>query len=321
MMAMLLAVFLLLLIYIGYRYWYYLKSLPQPAPRPLRHRPRPDRWPSDEVTITWVGHATLLINLYGTRILTDPVLGERVGLSLGPVQIGPKRFVPPALTTEEIGPVDLILLSHAHFDHFDLPTLKRLASDRTHVITALHTSHLLKRLPFQSVQELGGTDALELDGGLRITAVPVRHWGNRLPWNTNYGYTGYLIEKNGVRLFFAGDTAYTPTLRDLRKAGPIDVAFMPIGAYKPDAFQANHCTPEQSWQMFLDTGARWMAPIHWRTFVLSYEPVDEPMKRLLQAAGSDENRIILREQGMEFRLPPCPDQVLSIKRRGMQLSR
>ncbi len=154
------------------------------------------------------------------------------------------------------------------------------------MITAGGTSKLLRHMPFGEVTELQGEESVTLsDLGMRVQAVPVRHWGNRFPWNTGYGYTGYLIEKNGVRLFFPGDTAYTPEFVKLRKRGKIDLAFMPIGAYSPDSFQRNHCTPEQAWKMFLDTGARWLMPIHYDTFVLSQEPVKEPLTRLLAAAG------------------------------------
>lgn len=213
-----------------------------------------------------------------------------------------KRHIPPALHLEDIGEVDLILLSHGHMDHFDIPTLKKIANKKTKVITATGTSSLLKQLPFAEVLELGGKDSMMIDEGVNIQAVPVRHWGNRFPWNTKYGYTGYLIERNNTRIFFPGDTAYTADFRWLQKKGEIDLAFMPIGAYSPDAFQRHHCTPEQAWQMFLDTGAKWLIPIHWDTFILSQEPVEEPLERLLHAAGEEKDRIVLTEHGQIFTL-------------------
>ncbi|WP_124726811.1 MBL fold metallo-hydrolase [Staphylospora marina] len=278
------------------------------APRPQKKEPDlmldPASWNDDEVTIGWVGHSTVLINMYGVKILTDPVLGPKVGvhLGIGDWQIGPARHTEPAVSLDALGQVDLILLSHAHMDHFDLPTLKKLARPETTVITARGTSRLLRKLRFGKVMELGGEDRVDLPDGLRVTAVPVRHWGNRFPWNRDYEYTGYLIEKKGTRLFFPGDTAWTPDFVKLRKHGPIDLAFMPIGAYSPDSFQANHCTPEQAWSMFLDTGAKWLVPIHWDTFVLSFEPVDEPLKRLLRAAGDETHRIVIRKHGEQVRL-------------------
>jgi L-ascorbate metabolism protein UlaG (beta-lactamase superfamily) len=234
--------------------------------------------------------------------MTDPVLGKRVGvhLGMGEWQIGPSRHTEPALLLQDLKRVDLILLSHAHFDHFDLPSLKKLARPETWVITAKGTSHLLRNLPFGRVIELGGEEEAEIiELGIRVRAVPVEHWGNRFPWNKDYGYTGYLVEKKGTRLFYAGDTAYTPTFRKLRELGEIDLAFIPIGAYQP--YLRTHCTPEQAWSMFVDTGAKWLVPIHWDTFVLSYEPVDEPIRRLREAAGAEAGRIVLSRHGEVFR--------------------
>jgi L-ascorbate metabolism protein UlaG (beta-lactamase superfamily) len=289
---------------LGVLVWLRLRRTPKPLRKTPERMLQPRDWRDDEVTVGWVGHSTVLINLYGVKILTDPVLGRKVGvhLGIGDWQIGPARHTDPALDPADLDRVDLIVLSHAHMDHFDLPTLKKLANPKTRVITARGTSRLLRKMPFEKVTELGGEESVSLgDLGIRVTAVPVRHWGNRFPWNRDYGYTGYLIEKGDTRLFFPGDTAYTPDFVKLRKYGKIDLAFMPIGAYSPDAFQVNHCTPEQAWSMFLDTGAEWLVPIHWNTFVLSYEPVDEPLERLIRAAGKEADRIVVRKHGDVFR--------------------
>ena len=294
------------------------RRFPKGEPGKPKQRLNPRKWRDDEVTVGWVGHSTVLINLYGLRVLTDPVLGTKIGVRLGPWQIGPKRHIAPALSLEDLDRVDLILLSHAHMDHLDLPTLRKLADPRTRVITAKGTARLLRNMPFGEVTELHGEESVTLTAlDVRVQAVPVRHWGNRFPWNTGYGYTGYLIEKNGVRLFYPGDTAYTPDFVKLRKQGPIDLAFMPIGAYSPDSFQRNHCTPEQAWAMFLDTGARWLMPIHYDTFVLSQEPVKEPLKRLLAAAGEEKHRIVTRKQGDVFRFGRADEKS---PRRGTVLS-
>jgi L-ascorbate metabolism protein UlaG (beta-lactamase superfamily) len=185
-------------------------------------------------------------------------------------------------------------------DHLDMPTLHQLANPETTVVTAQGTTKLLRKMPFANVKELGGKDILIL-GDVTIQAVPVRHWGNRFPWNRNYRYTGYVMERKGTKIFFPGDTAYTPDFTWLADK-QLDLAFMPIGAYSPDQFQRHHCTPEQAWEMFLDTGAKWLVPIHWNTFILSREPVEEPLQRLLQAAGKDQKRIVVTEQGESFTL-------------------
>ncbi|EJL44253.1 MBL fold metallo-hydrolase [Brevibacillus agri] len=290
--------------YVAYRYWYHMGQLPKPPFRELDAKPAPENWSDDEVTFTWIGHSTILLNVYGTKILTDPVLGEKLGLRVaGLLHFGPRRFTPPALDFDEIGSVDLILLSHAHMDHVDLPTLRRLAHPYTHVITASNTGKLLRRMPFASCKELAPGQATTTKDGVTVTAIPVRHWGNRFPWNHDYGYNGYVIEKNGVRILYPGDTAYMSMESLPQEFGQFDLVFMPIGAYKPDSYQAAHCTPEQAWQMFKESRGKWLAPIHWNTFVLSREPVDEPMQRLLAAAGEEKNRIIVERQGETFTLP------------------
>lgn len=302
--AIVAVLFLGLIGFLLYGYWFHMSQLPKATFRELDHKPRPSEWREDEVTFTWIGHSTILLHLYGVKIITDPVLSEGLGVRVpGLGRIGPKRFTPPALTREEIGNIDLILLSHAHMDHIDLPTLRQLADPKTYVITAKNTSRLIKRMKFGNIEEMEPGHRVQTSQGLTITAIPVRHWGNRYPWNTNYGYQGYLIEKNGVSILYPGDTAYL-SMRDLpQKHGSIDLVFMPIGAYKPDSYQQAHCTPEQAWQMFLESGGRWMVPIHWDTFVLSREPVEEPIQRLLAAADTQQGRILTKKIGETVILP------------------
>jgi L-ascorbate metabolism protein UlaG (beta-lactamase superfamily) len=261
---------------------------------------KPAEWSAEEVTVGWIGHSTVLMNIYGVKVITDPVLGRRVGqhLGIGDWQIGPRRHVEPAVTYDDLGQVDVILLSHAHFDHFDIPTLKRLAHPDVLMVVPKNTSKLLKGLPCRRIVELSGEEEVQLgECGLTIKAVPVKHWGNRYPWNVDYGYTGYLIEKRDTRIFFPGDTAYTPDFYRLRERGEIDLCFMPIGAYSPDKYQWAHCTPEQAWQMFLDTGANVLVPIHWDTIKLSQEPLHEPLERLLAASGEQRDRIVITKHG------------------------
>lgn len=306
----LIALLLLGIAFFGVQYRAHRQQTPQPPYKQAAQKPTHHKWSDDEVTVAWVGHSTLYINLFGVKILTDPVFSEKVGVGLGNMRVGVKRHTAPAMTLQEVGPVDLILLSHAHMDHFDLPSLRRLSHPQTQVVTAKNISHLIKRMRFGKVHEVGGKDSLTLDNGVKITAVPVLHWGRRFPWNSDYGWTGYLIEFKGVRLFFAGDTAYTSTFRELQQIGPIDIACMPIGAYDP--YLTSHCSPEQAWQMFLDAGAKWLVPIHWDTFVLSREPVTEPLERLLVAAGDQDKRVVIREHGESFLLPLQVDEEVKV---------
>ncbi|RAL26950.1 MBL fold metallo-hydrolase [Thermoflavimicrobium daqui] len=291
-----------LLLGIAY-YLYWVLKRPRPSFKELEVKMTPKEWKNDEVTVGWVGHSTVLMNIYGYTILTDPVFAKRVGIRIGSGDrwiIGPKRHIDPAVSLEEIGKIDLILLSHAHMDHFDIPTLRKLARPETKVIIPKGTARLLRKMPFGQILEMADENTFEVDEQVKIKGVPVRHWGHRYPWNRSFSYTGYLIERKGVRLFFPGDTAYTPKFSQLREEGDIDITFMPIGAYTPESFQWAHCTPEQAWKMFLDTGAKWLVPIHWDTFVLSYEPVLEPMERLIQVAGDQADQIALKKHGQAF---------------------
>ncbi|PTM58042.1 MBL fold metallo-hydrolase [Desmospora activa] len=280
----------------------YRRKLPRPVWREVGQRPQVEGFQDDAITVTWLGHSTVYLNVKGVRILTDPVFSERVGIQIfRRWTLGPKRYTPPALDIKEIGEIDLILLSHAHMDHMDLPSLRALAGEKTQVITPVGTGRLLRSMPFRAVMEAGEGEPIKLDSGVMITPFPVRHWGNRYPWNVDYGFSGYMIEKENHRIAFSGDTAYT-SFHQLRKWGPVDLILVPIGAYSPDSFQGSHCTPEQAWQMAQEAGAREVAPIHWNTFVLSQEPIEEPIQRLMQAAGPESDRIVIREQGAVWRL-------------------
>jgi L-ascorbate metabolism protein UlaG (beta-lactamase superfamily) len=245
----------------------------------------------------------VLINFFGVTILTDPVLFSRVGIRLPGIIIGPKRLTAPALRFHDLPQIDLILLSHAHFDHFDLRTLGRF-DKATRVITARATSDLLKQTRFSDVTELDWSERKTLSaaaGETVIAAFPVKHWGARTQRDTQRGYNGYLIERNGRRIIFAGDTAITESFAALRRDGPIDIAIMPISAYNP--WIQSHCTPEQAVQMADAAGARFVAPVHHQTFRLSFEPFREPIERFEAALSKAPERIALREIGETFVMP------------------
>ena len=214
----------------------------------------------------------MLINFFGVTILTDPVLFPRVGIRLPGITIGPKRLTVPALHFHDLPHIDVILLSHAHFDHFDLRTL-RCFDETTGVITARATSDLLKRTRFSNVTELDWGESKTLSaaaGEIVITAFPVKHWGARTQHDTHRGYNGYLIERRGRRIIFAGDTAMTESFAALRRHGPIDVAIVPISAYNP--WIQSHSTPEQAVQMANAAGARFVVPDTTRRSGLALSP-------------------------------------------------
>lgn len=246
---------------------------------------------------TWLGHASTLIELRGRRILTDPALEERIGVGRGRLKLGPRRLTPPALPPSQLPTLDLLLLSHAHMDHTDLGTLARLPRS---LPTVIHRGNrdLVRR--FRDVHELDWGQSVTL-AGLRITSVPVRHWGARTVVDRDRGYGGYLIESATHRVLFAGDTAFTDALDPLGEPAPVTLAILPIGAYDP--WIANHASPEQAWAMATAMRAQWVAPVHHSTFRLSAEPMHEPLERFLAAAGTDAHRVVGRQLGARWELP------------------
>jgi L-ascorbate metabolism protein UlaG (beta-lactamase superfamily) len=270
---------------------------------PASAKPEPSKWSDAHITLAWIGHSTVLINCFGITILTDPVLVPRIGIRLPGFTIGPKRLTAPALSFDELPKIDLILLSHAHFDHLDLRTLG--CFDRTtRVITARATSDLLKRTRFSEVSELDWGESKTLNtaaGEIDITAFSVKHWGARIQRDMYRSYNGYLIERSGRRIIFAGDTAMTESFAALRRHGPIDIAIMSIGAYNP--WIQSHCTPEQAVQMANAAGARFVVPVHHQTFQLGFEPFCEPIQRFEAALSKTPERIALRKIGEMFVLP------------------
>ena len=270
---------------------------------PAFAKPTPATWSNAQVTLAWLGHATVLINFFGIKILTDPALFPRIGIRLPGFTIGPKRLTAPALKVDELPAIDLILLSHAHFDHFDLRTLRRF-DENTSVITARATSDLLRRTRFREVTQLDWGEAKSVgtaSGEIDVIALRVNHWGARKQRDTYRGYNGYLLERNGRRVIFTGDTAMTDSFADLRRRGEIDLAIMPIGAYNP--WIRAHCTPEQAIEMANAAGARFIMPVHHQTFRLSFEPFREPIERFEAALGHAPERIALRKIGETFVLP------------------
>jgi L-ascorbate metabolism protein UlaG (beta-lactamase superfamily) len=247
----------------------------------------------------WLGHSTVLLKIGELTILTDPVFSTRIGVSLGPLTIGMKRLRAPAMDLRAIPRPDLILLSHAHFDHFDLPSLRALEDKRTTVVTATRTADLLRTRRYASVHELGWGDSRQL-GPARVSAFQVKHWGARVQTDTYRGYNGYTIEVDGYRVVFGGDTAFTDTFRPLKSSRPWDLAIMPIGAYNP--WIHAHCTPEQALRMGNDAGAEHILPVHHQTFALSREPLLEPISRLQTAVGSEQYRVAVTDIGGEFRI-------------------
>jgi L-ascorbate metabolism protein UlaG (beta-lactamase superfamily) len=271
--------------------------------KPAFARPRPEEWPDDRLTAAWLGHSTVLINFFGVNVLTDPVLFPRIGIRFPFFTIGPKRLTEPALTFRKLPRIDLVLLSHAHFDHIDWRTLRQFGA-RTRVVTAPATRDLLGWTKLLDITELRWGEEKEIvapAGSLVVRAFRVNHWGARLRRDTYRGYNGYVLERAGHRVIFSGDTALTNSFAELRDGRPYDLAIMSIGAYEP--WIRSHCTPEQAVTMATAANARFIMPVHHQTFKLSFEPFREPIERFVRALRAEPERMALREIGETFVLP------------------
>jgi L-ascorbate metabolism protein UlaG (beta-lactamase superfamily) len=264
-------------------------------PPAAKFKPDLSNWENEKLAAIWIGHATVLLRIGGKTIITDPVLSNRVGIGLGLATGGPRRQIAPALTIRQLPPIDLILISHAHFDHLDRPTLSKM-SKQIPVIAAHHTRDLIADLGFRQITELKWGESTQFEG-LKITARQVRHWGARTFYDQHRGFNAYLIESQHNRVLYGGDTAYHDHFKDIDN---VDLAIFGIGAYDP--YIAAHATPEQALMMADHCGAAHILPMHHSTFRLSHEPLHEPIERMLAAVGENDSRIIAREIGHQWAL-------------------
>jgi len=221
--------------------------------------------------LTWLGHASFLVQIDGVSLLVDPVLLEGI---FG----GIRRNVAPGLLREELPPIDAALVTHGHYDHLDLPTLERVGAP---VVAGLGTRRAVRRAGL-AVQELGWWEETRV-GGVRVTFVPAQHWSRRTPFDTNASlWGGFVIEGRRATVYHAGDTAWFGGFREVGARFPgIDAALLPIGAYDPAWFmERQHMNPEQAVRAFRELGARTLVAMHWGTFKLTDEPLEEPPRRL-----------------------------------------
>jgi N-acyl-phosphatidylethanolamine-hydrolysing phospholipase D len=244
--------------------------------------------------LTWLGHSSFLLRLGGHNILLDPFLSD-YATSAPP--FGPKRYTPPGLPVEKLPGIDLLIISHNHYDHLDRATLEGLPNkDRIPVIVPLKLKAFITELGFRDVTELDWHDTRKT-GPITVTAIPAVHFSSRSLFDRNETlWTGYSISDGHTRVYFSGDTGYHSIFKDLgRRYGPFDFGLVPIGAYKRASnLKSTHTTPEEAVRLGWDMGVKTLVPMHWGTLVLSYEPPFEPPVRFMKAglaAGFSEDRL------------------------------
>jgi len=242
--------------------------------------------------LMWLGHAAFLLRIGSKTLLLDPYLGEEAGPVRG---LSPRRFVPPAFAPGNLPKLDAVLLSHNHYDHLCAETMAALPGKADlPMILPLKLGDWFAKRGFRNIHELDWHDRIEL-GDVSITALPAIHWSKRTAFDTNRSlWAGFLIEAEGLRVFFSGDTAYGPMFADIgERYGPIDYALVPIGAYEPAAMmRAHHTNPEEAVALGRDIGARRLVAMHWGTVMLTDEHPFEPagrFRRAAEAAGYGED--------------------------------
>jgi N-acyl-phosphatidylethanolamine-hydrolysing phospholipase D len=237
-------------------------------------------------TATWVGHASLLVQMGGRSFLTDPIWSR----TASPVSwIGPRRYVAPGLALEALPPIDFVVISHAHYDHLDLPTLVRLADrgENTRFLVPLGNAELLRDAGIERVEEFDWGTRTRV-GDVEVVCVPSQHWSQRGLFDARRSlWCAWVVLAPERRFYFMGDSGWFEGFSDVGRAfGPFDLAAVPIGAYEPAAMmRPHHVDPEQAVQAGVELRARRLVGVHWGTFDLSDEPLDEPPRRFRAASA------------------------------------
>jgi L-ascorbate metabolism protein UlaG (beta-lactamase superfamily) len=235
-----------------------------------------------ELGITFIGHSSFFIQIGGRKVLIDPVFAERL--------IALRRLRRPGVKIKDLPAIDMVLLSHAHMDHLNRPSLRRIVDHNIKVsgrapiaVVPWGVEDLVDDVGFARVVTLEWWQTKSI-GGLELTMTPCKHWGARLFKDTHRGFGGYVIRGGGHSVYHSGDTAYFDGFKHIGNRLKPEIALLPIGAYRPDSYRGVHTCPEEALQGFLDLGAKRMIPMHYGTFRLSQEPMEEPVERLMAAA-------------------------------------
>ncbi len=241
-----------------------------------------------EIGVTWIGHASFLIQTAGHNLLIDPNWARWLKVI--------KRVRHPGMMLHDLPAIDLVLVTHAHFDHLDRRTLRTIAADQP-IVVPFEVGNLVHDLGFHTVHELHHWESHD-HGPVRITFTPAHHWGARVLHDSHRGFGGFIIEAGGRTLYHCGDTAYFEGFEEIGRRHNIDIALLPIGAYDPPSGREVHMNPEEALDAFVALGAKRMVPMHYGSFRLSYEPLHEPPERLMLHAkkkGLDDRIVVMRE--------------------------
>ena len=251
-----------------------------------------------ELGLTFIGHASFFIQIGGQNIVIDPNFARWLFVL--------KRLRKPGLQVRDLPPIDLVLVTHAHFDHLHQPSLRAIVQHTRRTSNGTPTIIVPHRV-LDLVSDLGFEDVIELDWwnsyrhrSVNVTHVPSRHWGARVLKDSHRGYGGYVLRDRKHSVYHAGDTAYFSGFREIGRQLAPELALLPIGAYNPPSFRNVHANPADATRAFLDLKSRWMVPMHYGTFRLSHEPMDEPLQLLKsEARGAGiEDRVLVLQEGI-----------------------
>ncbi|UNK17812.1 MBL fold metallo-hydrolase [Paenibacillus sp. N3/727] len=273
-----------------------------------------------ETSVTWVGHATFFIQYEGLNIVTDPIWARRMAFT--------KRLGEPGLPIAEIPPLDIILISHSHYDHMHIASIRKLYRAETTIVVPVGLRRKMLSKGFRRVVELKWWESTTI-GGVTITFVPTQHWTRRTPFDTNTSHWGGFVLEPELQqketrdegadsqdtsrvlppnLYFAGDSGYFPGFKEIGNRFNIHIALMPIGAYEPEWFMTSqHVNPEEALQAFLDVKAETMIPMHYGTFRLADDTAQEALERMeleRKRLGIGEEQIRILKHGETFKVQP-----------------
>ena len=241
-----------------------------------------------EICITWIGHASFLLQTHEVNVLIDPNWAKWLKVI--------KRLKQPGFEIHHLPEIDFVLVTHAHFDHLDRRTLRKVAADQP-IVVPIGVGNLVHDLGFQIVHELGYWQSVKL-GPIEVSLTPCYHWGARFLADLHRGFGGFAVKVEGRTIFHCGDSAFFPGFREIGENHDIDIALLPIGAYDAPTGREVHMNPEEAVRAFTELKARRLVPMHYGTFRLGYEPMEEPLERLLVAAraqGIDDKVLVMTE--------------------------